>query len=167
MLRGIRKVAVVSAPRDEVWAAWTTPEAARTFFAPAAHIELALGGAYELLFDLEAPPGAQGSEGMRVLSYLPPEMLSFEWNAPPQFPTVRNGPRTWVVVRLDEYGSHATWLWLSHLGWREGEEWSAAFDYFARAWDTVLGRLRQRFVSGPVDWDDPYRPTQSFDVPAE
>jgi uncharacterized protein YndB with AHSA1/START domain len=99
--RRIDRQIVVPAPREEVWKAWTTSEGAITFFAPRANIELRLGGAYELLWsdDAEASPGFQGSEGCTVLSYLPGEMLSFTWNAPPEFLTVRSTP-TFAVVRL-------------------------------------------------------------------
>ena len=143
------------ATRAEVWRAWTTSEGVVTFFAQAANIRLEPGGAFELYFDTEAPPGLQGSEGMRVLSYLPGEMLSFEWNAPPRFPELRNGPRTWVVVRLDDVGARATRVRLAHLGWRGGGEWDQVHSYFDRAWDTVLRRLVCRFESGPVDWEIP------------
>ena len=141
-----------------------------TFFAPRAHIDFVLGGAYELLWsgDDEVAPGSQGSERCRVLSYLPGEMLSFEWNAPPEFPGVRGTP-TFVVVfladaepgaqcpavpRADEpmalqlvqrtpgvsTGGYdrrkeacveaSTLVRLSHLGWRDGEEWDKAYEYF-------------------------------------
>jgi uncharacterized protein YndB with AHSA1/START domain len=84
----IRKEVTVNAPIEEVWNAWTSNDGATRFFAPKARIELAVGGSYELYFDLEAPKGSQGSEGCRVLSFLPLEILSFEWNAPPVFPEV-------------------------------------------------------------------------------
>jgi uncharacterized protein YndB with AHSA1/START domain len=87
--RVIRKEVKVNASVEKAWKAWTTSEGAATFFAPKARIELTLGGRYELYFDLEAPKGSQGGEGCRVLSFLPMEMLSFEWNAPPEFPEVR------------------------------------------------------------------------------
>ena len=101
MERRIDRQIVVPAIRDDVWHAWTTEKGAATFFAPRAHIELKLGGAYELLWsdDDGAPTGSQGSEGCTVLSYLPQEMLSFEWNAPPEFSAAR-GVHTFVVVRM-------------------------------------------------------------------
>jgi uncharacterized protein YndB with AHSA1/START domain len=157
MERAIRKQIVVAAPVTQVWNAWTTREGATSFFAPRANLELAIGGPYEMLFDLEAPPGSQGSEGCKILSYLPPEMLSFDWNAPPQQPNVRR-ERTWVVVQLEPQGAGATRVKVTHLGWGEGEEWEQVFDYFVRAWRVVLGRLERRFAFGPVDWRDPYRP---------
>ena len=55
--RVIRKTAEIAAPRREVWRAFTTAEGATTFFAPEARIEARPGGAYELLFMLDAEPG--------------------------------------------------------------------------------------------------------------
>ena len=52
----------VPANPEEVWNAWTTEEGIKSFFAPECNIELKVGGAYELLFDLEAESGSQGSE---------------------------------------------------------------------------------------------------------
>ena len=85
----IRKELVVNASVEAVWQAWTTPQGAVTFFAPRANIQLALGGPYELYFDLDAPEGSRGSEGLRILSVLPMELLSFEWSTPPENPNVR------------------------------------------------------------------------------
>jgi uncharacterized protein YndB with AHSA1/START domain len=158
MERRIQKAVLVPAPLAAVWHAWTTAEGATTFFAPRANIELEIGGPYELLFDLAAPPGQQGGEGLRILSFLPPEMLSFEWNAPPEFPAVRAGARTWVVLQLEPVTDEQTLVALTHLGWRAGGEWDQVFDYFLRAWDIVLGRLSYRFAEKPLDWRAPYTP---------
>jgi uncharacterized protein YndB with AHSA1/START domain len=150
----ITKEATVTASLAEVWQLWTTSEGARTFFAPEARIELAIGGAYELYFDSSAPAGLRGSEGCKVLSYLPMEMLSFSWNAPPQFPTVRC-QYTWVVVQIRDIGDGRVKVALSHLGWCEGEEWNKVYDYFDRAWGHVLGWLEKRLTTGPLDWRNP------------
>jgi len=155
--RLIRKSVAVNASRQEVWKAWTTEEGVKGFFAPDANVELAIGGAYEMLFDPEAPVGSQGGEGLRILSYLPEEMLSFEWNAPPEFPTVR-AQKTWVVVQLGDTPAQ-TKVQLTHLGWEEGAEWNRVFDYFQQAWNIVLRRLQKRFTDGPIDWENLYRPS--------
>lgn len=157
MTRTIKKEITIAAPAHDVWQAWTTEAGALTFFAPKANVELKLGGRYEMLFDLDAPPGSQGGEGLKILSYLPEEMLSFEWNAPPHLPNVR-GERTWVVIQLAAQSDSTTLLKLTHLGWGQGQEWDQAFAYFMQAWQIVLGRLAHRFAVGPIDWDNPYRP---------
>ena len=145
----------VPAPLAEVWRAWTTKEGAEGFFAPRCNIDLKPGGAYEMLFDLEAERGKQGGEGMVVLAVQPQRMLAFTWNAPPSLPSVR-GQMTHVVIRLFETETGETHVTLRHDGWGEGDEWDAAFQYFSRAWaDVVLPRLRRRFERGPIDWSDP------------
>ena len=157
MTRVIQKEVVVPASLAEVWDAWTTARGVTTFLGPSAKLELAIGGPYEICFDPDAPPGSQGSEGCKVLSYLPQQMLTFDWNAPPQFPNVRK-ERTWLVILLEELGERRVKVKLTHLGWRDGVEWDEVFRYFTRAWGTVLARLEHRFSADPIDWKDPYTP---------
>jgi uncharacterized protein YndB with AHSA1/START domain len=154
--RTIYKCVIVAANRADVWAAWTTKEGSQSFFARRANVELGIGGRYEMLFNLEAPPGSQGSERCTILSYLPQEMLSFTWNAPPKFPDLRH-EHTWVVVQIHPRGDSHSTVALAHLGWRSGSEWQQVHDYFVEAWDLVLNRLVHRFAQGPIDWDNPPR----------
>ncbi len=149
----IVKRATVSATPAEVWRAFTSVEGAKGFFAPAARIELRLDGAYELYFDPTAKPGARGSEGMKVLAFLPERMLAFTWNAPPKFPRARATRGPFVVVLLEPQAKR-TLVTLHHLGWpAEGGEWKEVRAYFDRAWGVVLERLAKRFQSGqPIDW---------------
>src|SRR5688572_2425944 len=88
--------AIVNAPVNEVWKAWTTNEGVQTFFAPKANIDLRPGGSYEILFMPNSPAGQRGAEDLHVLSFLPEQMLSFEWSAPPQLAHARP-ERNWVV----------------------------------------------------------------------
>jgi uncharacterized protein YndB with AHSA1/START domain len=157
MERKIEKDVVVDAPVGEVWRMWTTEAGAKTFFAPKANIDLTIGGRYEILFDLDAPPGSQGGEGLKVLAYTPERMLAVEWNAPPHLPNVRR-ERTRVIVEFSSRPERKTGVRLTHDGWGQGGEWDQAFNYFVRAWDVVLGRLKHRFSIGPIDWANPYRP---------
>jgi uncharacterized protein YndB with AHSA1/START domain len=150
--RILKKEIVVPAPKVEVFKAWTTNEGVRAFFAPSSNIELKIGGAYEILFSLDAPKGSQGSEGMRILSYLPNEMLSFSWNAPPHLADVRK-ERKWVVLQFDAIDGGTTRVRFTEMGYGEGGEWDECYAYFDRAWGIVLSRLKERFESGPVDWN--------------
>jgi len=157
MERRIEKEVVVDAPVSEVWQMWTTEAGVKTFFAPKANIDLMVGGRYEILFELDAPPGSQGGEGLKVLAFTPDQMLTVEWNAPPHLPNVRR-ERTRLIVEFHSQPENKTTVRLTHDGWGEGGEWDQAFNYFMRAWDIVLGRLKYRFSVGPIDWADPYRP---------
>lgn len=153
-LPAIVKRAEVGAAVAEVWRAFTTADGAKGFFAPAAKIELRLDGAYELYFDPTAKPGQRGSDGMKVLAFLPGRMLAFTWNAPPTFARARATRGPFVVVLLEPKGARQTAVTLHHLGWpAEGGEWPAVRAYFDRAWGVVLDRLVRRFREGrPVDW---------------
>jgi len=132
--------ATVTAAPAAVWHAWTTNAGIQAFLAPTSNVALAIGGPYEIHFDLDQPVGLRGSEGCKVLSYLPERMLSFSWNAPPAFPALRAGPHTWVVVELTPAGT-GTRVVLTHLGYGEGEDWDALRAYFTRAWGIVMERL--------------------------
>jgi len=147
----LRKEIIVPASLKEVWDAWTTIEGVRTFFSSDAKIELAVGGPYEIYFILENPYGLKGSEDCKILSYLPMEMLSFEWNAPPEFGELR-GQHTVVVLQFQEIEPGKVKVILSHLGWGKGEDWDKLYNYFDRAWSYVLNNLKKRFVEGPIDW---------------
>lgn len=143
----------VPAALQEVWEAWTTEAGERTFFDPAAHNDVRPGGAYEMLFNLEAEPGQQGGEGVMLLAVQPMSMLSFTWNAPPELPVVRR-QRTHVTVRFAAIDARTTRVRLSHDGCGHGDEWDRARACFAPAWPRViLPRLRFRLEHGPHDWD--------------
>lgn len=152
----VEEVSVPASVRD-VWEAWTTARGAESFFAPRADIELRIGGRYEILFSPDMPPGQRGAEGLRVLSFLPEEMLSFEWSAPPQFSEERRG-KTWVVVQLRAENLQSTRVRLTNLGWGEGGRWADVRAYFEVAWRLVLARLQHRFSVGPIEWSNPWRP---------
>ena len=136
-MKHIRKEIEVHAPLAEMWRAWTTAEGAKTFFGPEARVDLRIGGPYEILFDLEQPAGKRGGEGLTVLCYVPDELVAFQWNAPPDFPTLRDCPRTWVVVQLAPDGDRVK-VTLRHYGFGEGAEWDRLYAYFQRAWGLVL-----------------------------
>ena len=152
MERPLKFEALIPASIEEVWAAWTTEEGARTFFAPQCRIDLQSGGAYEMLFDLEAPKGQQGGEGCVFLAIEPLTMLSFTWNAPPEIPLIRI-QRTHVTIHFKSVSTQKTHLILKHDGWGTGADWLSARKYFEQAWgQVVIPRLIQRFVSGPINW---------------
>jgi hypothetical protein len=84
-------------------------------------------------------------------------MLSFTWNAPPSLPKVR-GEHTWVVLYFKALEGNKTQISLVHLGWRVGDEWQKALQYFDKAWEVVLGRLQYRFQKEPINWKNPFTP---------
>lgn len=140
----IIKSRTVDAPPDTVWWKWTTTEGLRTFFGKENTMDLRVGGPFEIYFSMAPPAGIRGSEGCKVISYLPGKMLSFSWNAPPEYPGVRNHEhKTWVVVQFEPVAGNKTRVTISHLGWLDGAEWDQVYDYFDKAWITVLNWLEE------------------------
>ena len=93
---------------------------------------------------MDKPEGLRGSEGCKIISYLPKKMLSFTWNAPPQYPEIRNHEhKTWVVVTFDSVEENKTKVGLHHMGWLNGEQWDEVYNYFNSAWTTVLDWLEK------------------------
>lgn len=147
--RFVRVEGDVAAPVAEVWRVWTTSAGAEEFFAQKANISLAIGGPYEIQFD--PADDRSGTKGLRILSYSPLEMISFQWNAPPQFPEVRTGG-TWVVVQMRPVDAYTTHVTITHLGWKDGPEWDKAYAHFQQGWSELMTRLQNRFREGPIDW---------------
>lgn len=146
MDRRIDLEATVGGSIDDLWQLWTTTEGMKSFLVEEADIRLEPGGSFEIYFNSEGADGERGSEGCRILSYLPNEMLSFSWNAPPTIPNLRKlGPCTWVVVRFEAVGEKQTKVKITHLGILAGEDWDAYLEYFTAAWPKVLEACKKHF----------------------
>lgn len=137
----------VAARPGVVFEHWTDPTELVEWFAPKVNVELRLGGPYEMLFMPDGEPGQQGGEGCQILAWLPGELLTFSWNAPPHLPDER-GQNTFVVVRMDP-GEGGTWIRLTHTGFGEGGRWDEVVEYFEDAWKSVLTSLKEHLEGAP------------------
>ena len=151
--RAIDKEVIVTAPIEAVWSAWTSQAGIESFFAPEAVVDPKVGGAFHIHIDPFGEPGMKGADDMRFMALQKPTMLSFDWNAPPSLAEVRQ-QRTFVVVRLADVDGKTTRGRLHHTGWGDGGQWDRTYTYFDRAWGNVLGNLKKRFDTGPVDWTE-------------
>ena len=102
---------------------------------------------HEILFNMDAEEGTRGSEGCRYLSYLPGEMISFTWNAPPHLSLRRSN--TWVVITFTPRGTSDTDVRLVHTGFLEGPDWDDYMAYFESAWGYVLDLQHQHHAHRP------------------
>ncbi len=141
--RQIVEARVVNASPKACWEKWTTSEGVGSFLTKNNTVELRIGGPFEVYFATQLPEGRRGSEGCKILSYLPERMLSFEWNAPPTFPEVRE-KRSRVVVMFDEVDG-GTRVELTHLGFGSGTQWDQVHEYFTQAWPRVMDSFAASF----------------------
>lgn len=138
---------VVKAGALQAWRTVASADGWRGFWGADADIQVAIGGRYEIWFDPDQPAGLRGSEGCRMLAYVPGAMLAFSWNAPPELPQVR-GLHTWVVMTFDETAPGSTCVRVRHLGFGRGGQWEDNVAYFRRAWPRVLDRLAEHLGRG-------------------
>jgi len=139
-IRSLVRETTVAAPPLDVWMAWTSSEQIAAWWGPhASNVDLRIGGPFEILFDADAPPGRQGGEGCRFLGYVPGEMISFTWNAPPHL--ALRETNTWVVMTFRAAGPSITDVRLVHTGFLDGPDWDAYLSYFEGAWTQVLRLL--------------------------
>lgn len=143
--RQIVETRVVAASPKACWDKWTTSEGVGSFLTENNTVELRVGGPFEVYFAMQLPEGQRGSEGCKILSYLPQRMLSFEWNAPPTFPEVREN-RSRVVVMFEET-DRGTRVELTHLGFGSSEQWGQVHEYFTKAWPRVMDSFAASFES--------------------
>ena len=149
--RAVNLETTVKATPAQAFAAWSTVDGIKTFFAPDGRIEARSNGLYEIHMNPFAPPGEKGADDMRVLAVQENKMISFTWNAPPSLPETRK-QRTVVIVRFAPVGDTETKVTLHQVGWGDGGEWDKTFEYFGKAWGYVLGNFKKRFEQGPIDW---------------
>jgi uncharacterized protein YndB with AHSA1/START domain len=127
---------------ESAYALWSTTKGTKELFQTETYIELTPLGKYEIYFIQDGNKGERGSETSKVLSYIPNEMISFTWNAPPNHPFVRNHPyQTHVIIRFYKLNKTKTKVVLLHHAWPEGDAWDKVFDYFTKAWEYVMTNM--------------------------
>ena len=147
----LEKSVVIEASLDAVWRAWTTNEGLAAV-SRQSNVELRVGGPYELFLD--QPPddrGRRGSEGSRVLAFVPRQVLAFSWTFPPDVASLRSADETTtVLVVMEEIGHDRVQVQLHQLGWQPGEDWRAGWAYFDAAWQYVLVTMKRKLENRPA-----------------
>jgi uncharacterized protein YndB with AHSA1/START domain len=146
----IQKKVTINCSIEKTWWKWSTHEGLLTFFGEDNKIDFRPGGDFEIYFSMTPPVGQRGSEGCKILSYLPNNMISFTWNVPPKFPDLRNSKyHTWVVVTMSEIDKNKTEVTITHLGWPKDPAWDPVYDYFVNAWPKVADWLDKSCSQAP------------------
>ncbi len=151
--RVLRQSIEVPAPVLEVWQALTTTEGVRSWAVPVAAVDFRPGGIWESSYRLEGRIGDPENIRNRILSYLPPRMLSIQAiQAPPGFPHPELLPEIFSVFELEVLDPSRTRVTVSMVGYREGGGYDVLYSFFERGNAWSLQQLRKRFAEGPIDW---------------
>jgi uncharacterized protein YndB with AHSA1/START domain len=149
--RSIDLAVVVEAPPHRVYRLWTEPPLVNQWLAAESVIQQRAGAPYEIYFMKRSQAKGQrvGSAGAKGLRFEPGKRLAFEWTMPPMAEELNTDPLpTWVEVEFEAVGADRTLVKFHHLGFQRGGKWDQCYEYFVRAWGSVvLPRLDQHVTA--------------------
>jgi uncharacterized protein YndB with AHSA1/START domain len=141
----------IDAPAAEVWAAVATADGWRTWAVPRAWASEP--DIIETSYSMTAAPGDPSTIRQRILATIPGRMIAFRTvKAPEGFPNFETFRRTTGVIELEPIGEGRTHLRLTGAGYPDTEAGRQLLGFFRDGNRISLEQLRQRFVTGPIDW---------------
>lgn len=152
--RVLEQSIVIDADIEAVWEAFTTAEGLKTWAVPSAWVEFGIGGNWETSYDPDAVKGHPDNIRSRILAYQPRKMLAIQAvQAPPAFPHPELLDSLFSVFSFEELDGGVR-VTAAGVGYAEGEGYDRLYEFFRRGNAWTLRQLRQRFESGPVNWEE-------------
>lgn len=144
---------VIGAAPDEVWGAIATAEGWRSWAVPVAWVPDGEPDIIETSYSPAAVPGGPETIRQRILASVPGRMIAFRTvKAPEGFPDFDTFGRTTGLFELEPAGEGRTRLRLIGAGYPDNEAGRRLMGFFREGNRISLERLRERFVTGPIDW---------------
>lgn len=109
-----------------------------------ADVEMKEGGKYELFWTPEDPePTNNSTFGCKVLAIDFPHYFNIEWRGNTEQKEIMNNarPLTNVTVLFSQLDRTKTKVAIIHTGWRPGDNWEMARQYFINAWTGAFKKL--------------------------
>ena len=157
--------AIVEAPVEEVWKAWTTSEGIPTFMGFGAEVDARPRGVFRVIFNVDKSALLdRGNDGI-IVAIEPMSMLSVLWMTPMNMPNLRGNSTSLMIYFQKIDDGKRTLVRIVNAGYGLGPDWAAAYQYNVRGWDRVLQGLQYRFKTGPIDWKwamEEFRKTGAF-----
>lgn len=114
-----------------VWKALTDQAAYRAWAAPVSFIDFRIGGLVEVSFDAKGKPGDPANLKQQITAYVPDRLIAFRnlpsSSGPPGFAVY---PQLAIVMELKALPGGDTEVVLSQVGYREGRDFDALYDFF-------------------------------------
>jgi len=144
---------VVEAPRDDIWAAISTPDGWRTWAVPVSWWVDSQTESMEGSYNPAAQPGGADLIRQHFIARLPGRLLVFRTTrAPAGFPHFETYARVTTFFELESLGERRTRVRLTGTGYADNEAGRQLFGFFREGNRISLERLRRRFAEGPLDW---------------
>jgi uncharacterized protein YndB with AHSA1/START domain len=137
---------VINCSADSAFDYFTDNSLLTKWLTEKADVELKEGGKYELFWTPQDPDKTNNSTyGCKILSFERPYYLNFEWRGNAEQKNFMNivRPLTNVTVIFSNFDDRKTKITLIHSGWRQGENWELARQYFIKAWTGAFKQLER------------------------
>ena len=139
--------AVLAAPVDAVWAAWTTSDGLRSWLAPHAEIELRIGGLMRANYNAQGVLGDPQTIENAILSFEPKRMLSIKVaKTPRDFPFPNAIAAMWTVMYFEPIERDRTRIRVVGLGFQATDESQKMRAFFERGNAATVEQLQRHFA---------------------
>lgn len=129
---------------DQVWAAFTTNEGMKHWWAPVVDIDFKIGGIIQASYNTQGTLGDASTIENTILSYDPGRMFSFRCTkSPTGFPFADIIGDTWTVAYFDAETPDRTRITLVSNGYQESDEWKQMGEFFRAGNAQVLAKLKK------------------------
>ncbi len=138
--------AVVAAPAEQAWRAFTSKEGLESWMVAKADVDWRLGGLLRTRYAADGPIGDDATISNELLSYDPLRMYSMRIAKPPKgFPFPTAWKTVWSVVYFEPLGAGSTRVSIRMLGYTDDEESQKMREFFLRGNQYTLDKLAARF----------------------
>jgi hypothetical protein len=143
----LRLESVLPVDINTAWKLFTTDEGLKTWIAPQAHIELAIGGSIVTNYDKNKPLSDPSSIKLPIINYIDGEMLTLKVNLNDNFDQeARAGDKNLQeVILLKAIGPQQTQVVSLMMGWGKGPAWDKTYNFFARGNEWTYNELLKNY----------------------
>ena len=138
--------AIVNAPANAVWTAWTTVDGIESWMVAKTDIDFRIGGLWRTTYTRDGDLAGESAIHHRILAFDPGRMLAFQTIRTPKnfpFPAIL---RTWTVVYLEPAGSGRTKVTVRMVGYEDDAESMKMRAFFEAGNRATLDALVKRFA---------------------
>lgn len=139
--------AVVKAPLDEVWAAFTTDAGFSRWAAPFARIDLRVGGQFEASYNATAKAGGPDNIRNEIVALVPLRLVVIRnVQAPPKVPfDTPSFQKTQTAIHFQAVDGKTTRVTLHNAGYGEGPGFDSTYRHFLAGNTWTLQQLQALF----------------------
>jgi uncharacterized protein YndB with AHSA1/START domain len=138
---------LIAAPRDAVWAAFTTKEGQESWNVAHAEIDLKVGGKMRTHYDAAGRIGDPNTIENIILCFEPQKMLAIQVQNPPEkFPYKDAVKKMWTVLYFDAAGPALTRLRVVGTGYGDDEDSRKLRAFFDKGNAYTLKKLQEKFA---------------------